>query len=768
MKYILKDGYIDEITFGATIECKNQTCTEYTGTIPNNYSSLEEWVIGEEGKLNAWKVVEGNLVFDNVKYNELQAQWEVDAEENENATHKWVNDKLKNINEIYDDELSSVIGGSSLFSIDDTKKAEIVSMKIIPNSISNNNLKLYITNENMLENKAVDTEINGLTFKINEDRSIKINGTSNADTELVLNGSLTSIEDLFFLKANQNYMQCGLKENVSINLYNYDGTDRELISSKGNGTINISTTKYITCVTLKIESGKKFKNVTIYPMITIGAEEKKYVQYEGNKLITIDFNGYRFNSNNDDYIVINRNDISFHKFLYLYPSNTLYPSDTLFPMEKEQIIKGTINSLFSFDNKTIIQCDKDVNINVRYFPSDYLNKKFATIEVFEDEIALKVGKNEVISSINQSPEKIKLKAERIGLEGYTTINNGFSIDENGNPIIKGGNIELIDTGSGSDPSIEIYDSTQVDTSYENIILNSDLNGKLLLFSWNDNSWGFDYDEWLDIVKTDNDNSIQVRQISNIDYLEVKIVYNDEDHIVYFKDEDNINYLSQFLLPNDFGKVNFVYHNSTDTMSILRFIKFRKFIKKKLTTFKSDGINIKDAENNINSTYSKNGIAIYDENGTKYFNEYGLTWTDEENHTQFIAAVDNLLYYLNGTNQLVVNENGCTSTVFNQTSLEENKKNIKKYTGALKEIKKTDIYKYNLKHEEDKHKKHLGFVIGDKYNYSHEITAVDRNGKETGVDNYSMISLCLQAIKEQQVIIENLQNQIDELKKESDK
>ena len=34
MRYILKDGYIDEISFGATIECKNQTCIEYAGTIP--------------------------------------------------------------------------------------------------------------------------------------------------------------------------------------------------------------------------------------------------------------------------------------------------------------------------------------------------------------------------------------------------------------------------------------------------------------------------------------------------------------------------------------------------------------------------------------------------------------------------------------------------------------------------------------------------------------------------------------------------------------
>ena len=105
----------------------------------------------------------------------------------------------------------------------------------------------------------------------------------------------------------------------------------------------------------------------------------------------------------------------------------------------------------------------------------------------------------------------------------------------------------------------------------------------------------------------------------------------------------------------------------------------------------------------------------------------------------------------------------TCNSLTQTSLKENKKNFKKYSGALDEIKKIDIYKYNLKDETDDTKKHLGFVIGDEFNYSKIVTS--NNNK--GVDTYSFTSLCLQAIKEQQELIENLQKQINELK-ESDK
>lgn len=82
--------------------------------------------------------------------------------------------------------------------------------------------------------------------------------------------------------------------------------------------------------------------------------------------------------------------------------------------------------------------------------------------------------------------------------------------------------------------------------------------------------------------------------------------------------------------------------------------------------------------------------------------------------------------------------------FIQTSIEEKKKNFEKLqNNALEIIKNIDIYKYNLKDEKDTDKKHIGFVIGDKYNYSKEVTSIDNQG----VDNYSFTSLCCKAIQE---------------------
>lgn len=65
MKYITNSsGYLQEVSFGAEISCNGQSCTEYTGTVPAGYASLEAWYIAACDTLYRWKIVSGNLVED--------------------------------------------------------------------------------------------------------------------------------------------------------------------------------------------------------------------------------------------------------------------------------------------------------------------------------------------------------------------------------------------------------------------------------------------------------------------------------------------------------------------------------------------------------------------------------------------------------------------------------------------------------------------------------------------------------------------------------
>ena len=65
MRYITNaDNYIVTVSFGGDVECDWGYCTEYEGSVPTGYTSLEAWYMGESEKLHRWKVVDGQLTLD--------------------------------------------------------------------------------------------------------------------------------------------------------------------------------------------------------------------------------------------------------------------------------------------------------------------------------------------------------------------------------------------------------------------------------------------------------------------------------------------------------------------------------------------------------------------------------------------------------------------------------------------------------------------------------------------------------------------------------
>lgn len=221
----------------------------------------------------------------------------------------------------------------------------------------------------------------------------------------------------------------------------------------------------------------------------------------------------------------------------LYPEDTLYPSNTLYPLDTYLLVdsdryKLDIDYLTYTDNEhydkyvyedgkqwiertngTVVE-KEDIEINVKqnsvirlesfnitlkvvYLLENIYTDTFATqVEVNSEikqtadeinlEVSKKVNEDEVVSTINQSAEQIKIQANKIALEGYTTINDGFAIDSGGNMIanngtfngtINGGEVRITDNYTENDPYIEVGD-----------VLETNVSVKI----WNGNVVAYDY------------------------------------------------------------------------------------------------------------------------------------------------------------------------------------------------------------------------------------------------------------------------------------
>ena len=116
---------------------------------------------------------------------------------------------------------------------------------------------------------------------------------------------------------------------------------------------------------------------------------------------------------------------------------------TIYDEPKEEIVKETHLPLFEGDNYVYIKEFTDWEMNATYVFNNELNKEYAlrvetnskirrTADEINLEVSKKVNQDEVIASINLSPEQIKILAKNLQLEGFTSINGNFTIDEEGN------------------------------------------------------------------------------------------------------------------------------------------------------------------------------------------------------------------------------------------------------------------------------------------------------------------------------------------------
>lgn len=142
---------------------------------------------------------------------------------------------------------------------------------------------------NLLQNKLTDTTINGVTFIINEDKSVTVNGTATASIIAnLITGEYNDNNATEPLIIPDNITNCrlsGCPSGGSSSTYKldiYSQTYKLLATDWGEGTnvtINSQEDKKIARVRIIIYSGATVNNLTFKPMLVAGTEEKPYEQY---------------------------------------------------------------------------------------------------------------------------------------------------------------------------------------------------------------------------------------------------------------------------------------------------------------------------------------------------------------------------------------------------------------------------------------------------------------------------------------------------------
>lgn len=138
--------------------------------------------------------------------------------------------------------------------------------------IKGNREQFTSTGKNLLQNTATSQTVNGITFTVNEDGTIKANGTATGLAELVIN-------NLFEATVGNQYILNGCPSGGSENTYRIDVPGSTTILDNGSGvtfTYSNTTIKF----RIRIVEGTTINNLVFKPMIRLASvTEPTYEPY---------------------------------------------------------------------------------------------------------------------------------------------------------------------------------------------------------------------------------------------------------------------------------------------------------------------------------------------------------------------------------------------------------------------------------------------------------------------------------------------------------
>ena len=251
------------------------------------------------------------------------------------------------------------------------------------NDIAINRTTLGYQCKNLLKNNAVTKTINGVTFTVNSDGSVTVNGTNTSS-------GTTYIQLCGFVDYGNSKLIASIGQNTTdVYMAIYD-SNWNWIGTGSAGTISFENSSKKRLVRLVVKPGVTINNVTVYPMLryaditdstyepykesvderitkntsditvnksTLGYQRKNLLK---NTAVTKTVNGVTFTVNDDKSITVSGTNNSSYTVFY----NVCKTGELTLENDKSYIMTGCPENNKSSDNKTLCYLRADSSIGV--------------------------------------------------------------------------------------------------------------------------------------------------------------------------------------------------------------------------------------------------------------------------------------------------------------------------------------------------------------------------------------------------------------------
>lgn len=199
------------------------------------------------------------------------------------------------------DTVNIAKSGTSIY-LNDAKAETIVGIKTYGKSIQNGtptvgapipivgavNPKVIVNGKNLLKNTATSQTINGVTFTVNADKSVTVNGTANNRTAYIVKLGGISTSNMIL---NKQIILSGCPDGGANNTYwlqIWNDTSHSSINDYGQSAIatftNTTTNDNIAII---IPSGYTCKNLTFKPMIRLASDTDSTYEPYTERSVTV-------------------------------------------------------------------------------------------------------------------------------------------------------------------------------------------------------------------------------------------------------------------------------------------------------------------------------------------------------------------------------------------------------------------------------------------------------------------------------------------------